>query len=466
MPLSLPSQTYQHDAPTVSVARLINVFAEPQPKEALSRMVLIGTPGIREWATVGPGPIRGMIEMGGLLYVVSGTELWTITSGGTKVLKGSGISGSATVSMAQNGFEIVIVNGVNVFSYLLSADTLIHVTVVGAYAADTVTLLNQYFILEKKGFNQFYISGVLDGRSYDVLDFVSAETNPDVIIAVMAYSGLLYAFGGTSMELWNHTGASRFPFAYISGATINRGLASSKALAAEDNALWALGDDLVFYAIRGQGMRRVSTFALEQAWRKYGTTGDAFCFSVMHSGHKIIYLTFPTENQTFGYDIATGLWHERASYDYTEHWNRWRASNAINIYDLALVGDAGSNRIGVLDSDTYTEFGDPMVARIVTPPLYDGGRLISVKSIHLEMQTGVGTATGQGSDPQVGMRYSTDDGQAWTGTELASIGKMGQRGLDVFWTGLGSSERFAFEFMVSDPVKRIFTGLYLNRPKK
>lgn len=463
----LPYDTYNHNAGAVSKQRVINCYAEVQPKSARTPVSLIGTPGIASWTGIGSGPIRGKIEMNDVLYVVSGQDLWSVDDAGLGIIKGSGIAGGDLVGMEQNGFEIVIVNGVNVFSYLLSANTLILVPGAGALAADSVTLLNQHFVLEKKGFNQFFVSAVLDGRSYDVLDFASAESNPDKILAVKAYNGLLYLFGRETAELWNYTGSILFPFSSIGGAVVNRGLGAPKAITAEDSGIFFFGNDNCFYRLGGQREARISTHALEALWQSYEVKDDAFCFSFPHEGHKFIYITFPMANATFGYDLATGRWHERASHDYTDNINRWRATGAVQVYGKVIVGDTNSNRLGIIDRDTYTEFGDPMILRFITPPDYNNGMTISIKSLHLEGQFGVGLSTGQGSDPVAMMRYSTDGGVEWSAEEQASLGLIGDRRNDeAFWTGLGSADQFVIEISISDPIMRVITGIYKNRPRK
>src|SRR4029077_13269782 len=113
------------------------------------------------------------------------------------------------------------------------------------------------------------------------------------------------------IETWYDSGAVNFPFQRIDGATIERGLVAPYAVVKEDNSVFFLADDLVFYRLDGVIPRRVSTHALEQAWRAFGTVTDAFCFSMTLDGHKMVVLTFPSGSRTFVYDIASGLWHRR-----------------------------------------------------------------------------------------------------------------------------------------------------------
>jgi hypothetical protein len=459
--ITLAFNSYKHSALPVSAQRLVNMYGEVQTKSAKARATVHGCPGVADWLRVGLGPIRGSIVMNDLLYVVSGRELWTIERDGTKILRGSGIAGRNRITAAENGFEIVIVNGTNVFSYLLSDNTLVQVGSAGAYASDTVTVINSVFVLEKKGTNQFYISGILDGRTYDVLAFASAEGKSDNIKAVTEYNGLLYLFGAITIELWDYTGAAIFPFSAVKGGVITRGIASSLAFATEDKSLFLLGEDIVAYRVFGGTLQRISDPAIEQEWATYPTVTDCFAFVVLFEGHKWIYFTFPTANKTWGYDIAGGLWHERSSYDYTGFENKWRVTTSVKIYDQIVVGDGVSNKIGVLTKNLWTEFGDPIVAEMIVPPVYDDGKQMSAAAIELDIDAGYGTTTGQGTNPVVRMRISKDGGHNFGNERETTLGRVGQYTARSRWTGIGSARQWTFGFKISDPVPRTFTALRL-----
>ena len=75
---------------------------------------------------------------------------------------------------------------------------------------------------------------------------------------------------------------------------------------------------------------------------------------------------------------------------------------------------------------------------------------------------GVGLSTGQGSDPQIMMRFSDDGGFTWSPDRRASIGRMGVRLIRAMWDRLGTFRQRTVEISVSDPVKRCFYGMRTN----
>jgi hypothetical protein len=459
MEIQFAIQSYKSDSAPISGQRVINAYAESQPKSAKAPVVVFGTPGMTEFTECGTGPIRGALEIQGTPYVVSGSELYSIASDGTSQLLAAGISGINNVSMDATDEQICIVNGTAGYVYDIAGASLSQIVDADFNAARTVTVVNSIFCFDWQGTNKFFVSDVLDAMTFDPLDFASAESSPDQVIAVRNRNGLLMVFGEHTIEPWDHTGASDFPFSKIKGGTIDRGIAAPLAIANEDASLFFLGNDVVFYRLNGLQLVRISTHALETEWQSYTVISDAFCFDYSFNGHKFIYLTFPTEQKTFGYDIATGLWHERMSWDATGLELRWRANCAVQAFNKILIGDAYSGRIGVLDPATFTEFGDPIVTTLVSPPLFMDGRMISVPSLEIDMETGVGTTTGQGSDPQIMLEYSHDGGKSYVDPQIwTTMGPKGRRETRLTWRELGSADHWTFKLVISDPVKRVVTG--------
>ena len=75
----------------------------------------------------------------------------------------------------------------------------------------------------------------------------------------------------------------------------------------------------------------------------------------------------------------------------------------------------------------------------------------------VEMEKGVGLATGQGSDPQVMLDWSNDGGRTFVPAQKwRSMGKIGEYGgRSIRWDGLGSFYQRTMRLSISDPVKRV-----------
>jgi hypothetical protein len=182
-------------------------------------------------------------------------------------------------------------------------------------SASTVQFFDGYFVYEAAGTRQFFISGLNDGTQYSALDFATASAASDKCVAVVVYHEQLLVFCSKHTEVWWDTGNATFPFQRYDAALIARGLIAPYAVCSEDNTVFWMGDDGVFYRLEGFLPKRISTYAGEHAWANYPNKYlDCSCFVLNQEGHKFIFLNFPSAPATWCFDISSGLWHERESW--------------------------------------------------------------------------------------------------------------------------------------------------------
>lgn len=88
---------------------------------------------------------------------------------------------------------------------------------------------------------------------------------------------------------------------------------------------------------------------------------------------------------------------------------------------------------------------------------------------YLDLETGVGLTAGDaadppvlGADPQVMLRYSDDGGHTWSDEEWVSAGLRGRYTWRAEWRRLGRSRDRVFEVSMSDPVKWVLIGAWLD----
>ena len=457
------TRTYAHPSLPISAQRAVNMFAEKQPPDAKTPVALLGSPGLVEFANLAGSRVRGFTVMGGVLYAVGDTTLYSVSSAGVVTALGGAVSGTDPVSMDNNGTQICIVNGTNGYIYSVAGGfTLISDS--DFAAAKTVRFFNQRFVYDETGTGRIRISASLDGTTHEALAFSTAESRPDNMMAVEVLGQILYLFGEKTIELYQDVGAPNFPFERIPGAVIERGLAASQCVAKEDGAIFFLGDDRMFYRISGQQAQRVSDHGAEWAWEGYTTVSDAFAFGWTFAGHKFVTVTFPTENKTWEFDISVGAWHERESHDSNGNsLGRWRANCYAECYGKKLVGDAFSGKVGYLDEDTYTEFGNQMIGFAAAPPIHGERARIFHRRIELDVESGVGIASGQGSDPQIMLDYSDDGGRTYSSRQMwRSMGRGGQYRKRLRWLRMGQSRSRIYRVSISDPVRRTIIAAHVD----
>jgi len=96
------------------------------------------------------------------------------------------------------------------------------------------------------------------------------------------------------------------------------------------------------------------------------------------------------------------------------------------------------------------------------PHLADEQRWLTYDRFQLDLQTGVGLNTGQGSDPQIMLRWSNDGGHTWSHEHWVSAGRMGATKTRAIWRQLGRARTRTFEVVVSDPCAFFLCAAYLS----
>jgi len=320
-------------------------------------------------------------------------------------------------------------------------------------------------VFNRNGTNQFFLSALLDGLTYNGLDFASAEADTGLLVGVGKNLQLLYLFGATHIEMWYDAGSQTFPFARYAGAVIPRGCAAAGTIIAQDQALFFLGDDRIFYRLQGNEPIRMSTHGVEKAIESYGSSiSDAFCFTYTIQGHKMIHLTFPSVPHSWVFDISTRKWHERESWDANNNTlKRWRGNCAAECYNKVLIGDFQTGTIWKLDWNAYDEGGNTMQMLAHSSPIHAEKTRLFMNTLELDMQSGIGLANGQGSAPVVMMRGSRDGGETWSAQQPPrSIGKIGEYKTRQRWKNLGQGYQWVFEITISDPVQRALIATYVD----
>lgn len=458
-PVLFATQAYQSRALPVSAQRCVNYFAEAQPKDAKTPVAVFNAPGITSFATGLVGAVRGHEVMGGTLFVVAGNTLYEVASDGTATSRGTIDSHIGPVGMAANRAspqELIVVDGTSGWTFD-SNNGLVKITDGDFKAADTVTFQDGYFILNEAGTSRFFISNLDDGQTYTATDFADAEGDPDEVVAVASNHRELWVFGEQTTEVFFNSGNADFPFERINGAFLERGCAAAFSVSMDDNTLFWLGDDGIVYRAAGYTPQRISTHAIEEDIRGFSDWSDALGYFFTMAGHKFYVLTFPTGQKTYVYDAATKLWHERE----TTGQIYWSANTHAYVYGRHIVGDAFQGRLGELDLDTFTEYGETMMGVLTSPPYHQDRKRVFHRRFELDIESGVGTTTG--GDPQVWLDYSDDGGRTFSDRKpFRSMGKIGEYRQRLRWLRMGQSRERVYRITVSDAVKRSIIAAHLD----
>ena len=453
--------------------RMVNLFPEIVAEGGQMPAFLNRAPGLKFQQTIGTGPIRGLWAhqtQGSDFYVVSGNGVYKLTSlTGTPTLLGT-ITGTGPVSIADNGDQIVFVCNPNAFIYTESTNTFAQVTDPDFPGAVTVGYLDGYFVFNQPNSQKLWITSLLDGTQINPLDFASAEGSPDGIVGIIVDHREVWVFGTDSTEVWYNAGAADFPLARIQGAFNEIGCVAPYSIAKLDNSIFWLGCDArgqgIVYKANGYIGQRISTHAIEWQIQSYSNMSDATAYTYQQDGHAFYVLNFPTGGTTWVYDVSTGVWHERAYFN-NGQFSRHRANCQCNFSGNIIVGDFENGNIYTFDLTTYADNGGAqkwLRSWRALPTGQNNLRRTAHHSLQLNCEVGTGLNSGQGSNPQVMLRWSDDGGHTWSNEHWTSMGAMGNYGQRAIWRRLGMTTKLrdrVYEVSGTDPVKMDIIGAEL-----
>jgi len=466
MKIGLVGPTYQAYSLPFDAQRTVNLYPvlDQMGKETAA---LYPTPGLLLFGTAGAGPHRGSLAAtNGRAFVVSGSTLYETDNAGTMTSRGSLLQSSGNVSIVENGLQLAICDGTNLYTFTYSGNTFAQVTDVDLPSSGTVTFLDGYFIVSKNSSGAFYISALYDGTSWASLDFATAESSPDELLRVFAALGQLWLMGEHTTEIWTNTGASAFPFAKISGGKMEVGiLAPHSAVALGGSIYWVGKDDYgqgIVYKASGFTPEKVSNEPIELKIAAATSPEDITSYAYQQHGRTFLIYTGGGLETTIAYEPATGQWHERAYLNEEGVYELHRGSTHMHAFNKHLVGDRENGNVYELDMDTYTDNDDAILRERTYTHIVNEGERLRFSELEVGFETGVGLQNGQGSNPLASLQISQDGGRTFGSSFTKSIGAVGEYQKTVKWRRLGIAETTTFRLRISDPVKVTISGSYLR----
>lgn len=370
------------------------------------------------------------------------------------------------VSMSDNGIVLVIVDGSsNGWAFDLTTRAYSQIFDPAFYGADRVDYIDTFFIFNRPGTNQFYVSpsNWAPGVAFDPLYIVGKTGRADLISSVIVVHREIWLLGIQTSEIWYDVGATDFPFQAIPGAFIEHGCAAKYSLAKYDVSIFFLSQDLegnnIVIQGNGYSAKRVSTHAIENEFTKYDRTDDAIGFCYQQEGHAFYQLTFPTADKTWVYDLTIGLWHERASMDDNGILHRHRANCSTFAYGKVLVGDYANGKLYEYDLATYTDDGDPIPRIRSFPHLMNNMKRVFYRQFIADMEVG---STALDNDPTLSLRWSDTRGASWGNPITQSLGKAGEYLTSIQFQRLGMARDRVFELSWSGDFRTALNGAFIE----
>ena len=213
-------------SPRNNNSSLINMYVQIEEQGSKNNHILLGTSGL-ELINSTNYEIYGIYEFLKSIYIATSDFLYVVE--GANLVELGAVEFDRKVVFSDNGIDLMVVGG-NGYSYTPTTSTFKDMsTEAGWYPSDTVAYMDGYFIFNRTGSGQFFISK-LYSTEIDPIDWASGESAPDDTIGVIVTSRQLWIVGEKTVEVWYDSGDPDFPFTRISGAVIDIGCANHQTI--------------------------------------------------------------------------------------------------------------------------------------------------------------------------------------------------------------------------------------------
>lgn len=504
--LNLGSKPYA--SPYYSIGREIchNMYLEfAQSEDAKAKYYLLKIPGLNRFGsipTINEGACRGIITAGnGRTFAVFGNVFTEILLDGSRSPIGNLNTYTGVVSMAENGYQLILVDGTNGWilnfannNWTIISDEFFPGNSQATLAPTHVCYIDTYFIVNVPNTNEYYYSESYYQRAHDdtTSDYDPNEPNgywnpinsgkkigkSDNIVGLANCNNYLWLFGYNSNEVHYDTGDyNNQLFARYEGAILNFGCNSPASIATYANNIFWLSSDISgtvgVFTNEGMTPKRISTRGIEQIIEEFSKYTDCIGFTYAQAGHAFYVMQFPTADRTFVYDLVTDSWHERTYLDAgTGQLFAWKGMFATKNFDLLIMGDNASSATYVLDPKYYQNdnamdsgFNYIRCAKN-TPILFSNGVNVRYDWVSIICNQGYGldvnTSAGVGQSPTVQLAYSNDTGVTYTNERSAPLGKLGEYSNRSRILSLGMGRNRVYRITMTDPVPFILVELLIN----
>lgn len=453
------------DSWAVTAQRRINCLLEMRKEQDRTRYVIQARQGLVNFVTtIGGNTSRGMWAVNTLaspaLFTVHGNTLYLISNAGVVTIVGTIGTSSGDVSMADDGRYLVLVDGQAGYYYNMLAPAGLNQIVDPNFTTSpkTVTWQDTYFIVTSGLTNQFQLSQNADPTTWPALQIGFTGSAPGALQAGIADHAALNLFGDAYTEFMQDTGSPDMPYVPIPGSAQQFGLAAPWSLSKFDNSVAGIFKDrqggIIAARLQGFSLRRISDHDIEALLAAMPAVGDARGFAINASGHPVYLANFPTGAQTLVYDGLAQAWSEWQAPDGSRFWG----DKAAYFVNRTVVSDRRNGNIYQLSSNAYDDAGTVFPVELWSKHIWQDDKYIGIESLQVDVESGAGTATGQGANPVFDLQVSKDGGNSFFSVGFSSIGKIGEFTQRVMWRSLGAARDWVLKLRITDPARRFITG--------
>lgn len=464
---------YEHRFRDWNSQRTINWYpkltdAKSQEKNK-TQIALFPRPGLSLYTDLSGEAVRGIFTALTLTqercFAVVGTTLYEInydlSSTSRGALTGMATGSKSKVYMTCNGnSQLFIQDTMAAYVFDLTTNVLTVVSTTDYPNGTTADYADGYTVISGKD-GRVHFSALNDCQSWPGFNFFTPTFKPDKVKAIVTFREEIYCFGDETIEVYINDGTT--PFVRQSRTSMYFGLTARDSVAVHQSGVFFLGKSktggsVAYVMGTDYSLTPISTPAITDRLNKYTNEDAEGYVQTTTDGHIFYHLHLPALKTTLVYDMTTGMWHERQSQriasdeDGTNPQDMYRGRCFATFKGMNLFGDWWSGKIFREDNTVKTDDGLIRLLRRTSSVFHNEQKYISVYALEFDVNSGMGTTSGQGVDPVMMVRYSIDGGNTFEPEEMLLLGKLGAYDTRVSTNNLGTARNWVIDFSVSDPV--------------
>ena len=466
--------TYVSQSPNIDAEEAINIYCERSESQgAKTPIALLSVSGKKLFAQTNEASAPCLFTVNGRTFMAS-SNLWELGVGNPI---NRGALGTAPLTQPQiisDQAQLLILNNGNLFVLTLANNAFAPVNMAQFNGpVGQVDVCDGQGIAIIQNSHTFQSSNLEDFTAWNGLNLATISYFPDNVVSMIVDHREIWLQSGKKTVIYYDGGAGFPPFIPIAGAFLEDGSAATFGAVRADNSIfWIAADERgggIAKRANGYSGQRISTHAVEFAWRQYATIADAAAWSYQENGHTFVVWYFPTAKATWVYDISTGLWHKRG------FWNvaggTYLADRAIShTYNFGkhLVGDWASGNVYELSSAFFDDGGSPLRWLRRSPTIAKENKWMYFPGgIEIDIEPGLAPepplldGSGAARDPQIMLRWSDTGTKTWSNAYQLSCGKAGEYNRRARRVMCGRARRRVWEASGTDPIPWRIADAYL-----
>ncbi len=306
---------------------------------------------------------------------------------------------------------------------------------------------------------RFLYSDLGEGNdaTWGALNFQTAESRPDGLVALHENTAEAALFGTSTLEIYGLSTDPLIPYQRIN--TLNIGLLAAYSVVRVDSFYYFLDDKRRIVKCDGRGYENIGE-AIQRDLLRLTTATDCYGFRERTDRNDCLVFVFPTSRRTWAYDMGTKKWAERGIYDGVSTNGSWVVTSsvywpALNLNICARVGTLG---LSYVDTDVRTDYGATLLSELITG-WQDFGTPHRKRSARLRLTMRRGTAALGATDGQVEVAVQ-GDGLGWSSFKQVALGQPSdqQQSKDIRMGGVFRRRRYWLRYSGSDDLS--IAGLY------